>query len=80
MILSSTKDNVATQVGDHDQDSLYDLTINQMERQPEAGNGNQVGRHPSIKFLDRRHPQITSIYTPQTPIKYIQTPNLSVPK
>ena len=36
---------MSIQVGDHDQDSLYDLTINQMERQPEAGNGNQVGLH-----------------------------------
>ena len=30
-------------MGDHDQDSLYDLTINQMEAgQPDASNGNQV--------------------------------------
>ena len=36
-------------MGDHDQDSLYDLTINQMEAgQPDASNGNQV----AVRFLE----------------------------
>ena len=36
-------------MGDHDQDSLYDLTINQMEAgQPDASNGNQV----ALTFLE----------------------------
>ena len=50
---------MADQVGDHDQDSLYDLTINQMERQPEAGNGNQVGW---VKHL-QKPPDITHSLT-----------------
>ena len=50
---------MADQVGDHDQDSLYDLTINQMERQPEAGNGNQVGW---VKHL-QNSPDITHYLT-----------------